>query len=279
MSWLFGLVVMQIILFSNCGQSLSHNSLGRHLQCHHKTNARINTIFDLQQKRNAEPLNVSQSRALAALLRNDTYESKSFTPNHRAFKIEHNNVFSTLSWQCSNDDGSIQPLFYLDGKDGDSTNVLLKNGWSENGLHVANMFQDSCDRLRNSFKDLNIHFGLAEDVLLSETLQKKQFVGYYLDGCGGATAPILKMLDAIFSQTRKIPRKITIGITLTEAVVTGRSLADREQDCSRHLAGLCRTSGRTLEYVGDNPAKFGLSSSPPRRDQGTQTTWFVCSIS
>jgi hypothetical protein len=73
----------------------------------------------------------------------------------------------------------------------------------------------------------------------------------------------------------RTPVSCTPGITLTEADVTGRSLPDREQDCTRALAHLARRSHYALAYVGDNSGRYGLQGSPRRREAATQTIWLV----
>ena len=62
---------------------------------------------------------------------------------------------------------------------------------------------------------------------------------------------------------------------MTEADVTGRSVADREQDCTRALAQLGRDRRYRTAYVGDDAGKYGLQTSPRRREAATQTCWLV----
>ena len=77
---------------------------------------------------------------------------------------------------------------------------------------------------------------------------------------------------------RKWVLALAIGITLTESdSIGGRSLADREQDVTRRLAQLARARGLRMDYAGDDPARFGLSESPRKRDGIAQTTWIVLS--
>ena len=65
------------------------------------------------------------------------------------------------------------------------------------------------------------------------------------------------------------------GLTLTEADVTGRSIADREQDCTSALCRLGRERQYTVVYVGDHCGKYGLPAPPTRREAATQTCWLV----
>ena len=105
------------------------------------------------------------------------------------------------------------PLFYLDGKDGGSTSVLLSCGYPANALYTANMFPDTCAALRDTFPTLHVHAGPAHEVLRTPGLRQVPFVGYYLDGCGGSPWPVVSILEAIFAEERAawLPDTLAIG--------------------------------------------------------------------
>lgn len=56
-----------------------------------------------------------------------------------------------------------------------------------------------------------------------------------------------------------------------------RALVDRDQDVTRYISSKCREYGYVLSYIGDEPERYGLLSSPPKREGSTQTTWVLIS--
>jgi hypothetical protein len=246
-----------------------------------KAENRINHIANLLSKK--DRISLSDKKALDNLLSRDTYDPTLFTESHRQFKRIHNDVFILLALHCSSG-VSNRPVFYLDGSDGGTTSYLRKAGWSNGNLYIANLFQDTAKALKDSHGVTNVFVGRAEDVLASTALGHVPFVAYYLDGCGGSSAPLIAMLEAIFCDARMPrspeppPAAFAVGITLTESdSIGGRSLADREQDVTRRLAQLARARRLRMDYAGDDPARFGLSESPRKRDGIAQTTWIVLS--
>ena len=220
---------------------------------------------------------LEDQKALNKLLEQDTYNTEFFSESHRQFKQLHNDVFASLAQNCSGKQH--RPVFYLDGMDGSTTRTLRSAGWKDEELFIANIFPDTAETLRICHGVKNVYVGRAEDVLKNKSLSHIQFAAYYLDGCGGSSAPLLSMIDAVFCETR-IDKNLApimpfaIGITLTESDSIGRrSLADREQDVTRGLATLAASRGLRIDYVGDNPGRYGLNESPMRREGITQTVW------
>jgi hypothetical protein len=259
----------------------SHFTVEKELRRLKKAENRMNHVANLLLKK--DRLSAADQKALDKLLTRDTYDPTFFTQSHRQFKQIHNDVFISLALHCS---GSVsnRPVFYLDGSNGGTTISLRRAGWSNKDLYIANLFQDTAMALKDTHGVDNVFVGRAEDFLSSATLCHVPFVAYYLDGCGGSSAPLIAMLEAIFCDERmpqlpaSLPSAFAIGITLTESdSIGGRSLADREQDVTRRLAQLACARGLRMDYVGDDPGRFGLSESPRKRDGIAQTTWLVLS--
>lgn len=252
------------------------SNVGRQNQKLYKSQARTNRIAELQSRNTLTTS--SSSRELNSLMRADSYDSRLFSDAHRHFKCIHNNAFVILARYCLKNSSSAR-VFYLDGYDGSTTSALLAAGFLLNDLFVANIFPDTVQNLKSSHGLANIFLGRAQDALASEPLMRIQFAAYYLDCCGGSPGPIIDMIDAIFSNTKRnllpLPRRFVVGITLTESDPSGRSLADREQDVTTTLSRHARLSNYTMEYVGDDPEKYGLKESPQRRHGCTQTVWLV----
>jgi hypothetical protein len=246
-----------------------------------KAENRMNHIANLLSKK--DRIGSADQKALDTLLSRDTYDPTIFTESHRQFKQTHNEVFTLLALHCSSGVAN-RPVFYLDGSNGGTTKYLRCSGWSDADLYIVNLFQDTARALKDSHGVKNVFVGRAEDLLSSADLEHVPFVAYYLDGCGGSSAPLVAMLEAIFCDARMAPSyahppaAFAIGITLTESdSIGGRSLADREQDVTRRLTQLARERGRRVDYAGDDPGRFGLAESPRKRDGITQTTWLVVS--
>ena len=79
--------------------------------------------------------------------------------------------------------------------------------------------------------------GRAEDILRDDpNFYQMPFCAFYLDGCGGATGPLIAMIDAIFAETRRavmrrLPR-LAVGFTLTSACASGCPLSVREEQAT-----------------------------------------------
>ena len=272
--------------FNSCLSSLkadmNHFAEEKALKRLRKAEARMNHIEKLLLKQNRS--NDEEKKALDSLLVRDTYDSALFTESHRQFKHIHNKVFVSLALICAGGEPK-SPVFYLDGAHGSTTKALRSVGWDEDCLFIANLFQDTAKSLKDSHNVTNVFVGRAEEALRSDGFDSVPFVAYYLDGCGGSSIPLLRMIDAIFSEARMsvmarsaLPSSIAIGITLTESdSVGGRSLVDREQDVTRGLAQHALTWGLRMDYVGDDPGRYGLSQSPKRREGITQTIWLLLS--
>ena len=110
------------------------------------------------------------------------------------------------------------------------------------------------------------------------------FDAAYLDGCGGAPAPLSAMVAAFFGAQRRLPRRVALGFTLTLADggtqrTAGeqqgpRSLHDREQDVTRAAVAAARARGYSCAHVGDDPARYGVDEATHKR-HGTTLAWWL----
>ena len=270
--------------------SIPNSFLGKQILKQRKCEAKMNRISDILINKQRNESNIMEQKELTGLLYQDTYQTLDFTESHRIFKVLHNNVFTTLIQyvasfnSVSSSISKSLPVFYLDGTEGFTTQALLASGFNIQDFYIANIFPDTVTTLRDIHGVSNTFVGRAEDVLSTSELNTIPFVAYYLDGCGGNTIPIIAMIDTIFSNHSKTSssslfislNRIALGFTLTNAYAPGdRSLIDREQDITRHVAMLCRNNNYFLEYIGDDPLKYGLESSPQKRHKDTQTTWLM----
>lgn len=250
---------------------------GKMLRQKIKSEKRMNMLAGLLSK---EYYDVDSKKAMRSLLQEDTYDSKTFSDSHLQFKSRHNSVFIQLAKYCSIRGISSTQVFYLDGIDGATTEALRNSGFNSSNLYIANLFHNTANILKNTHLIENTFIGRAEDILLLQVLKDIPFAAYYFDGCGGSATPIIAMIRAIFSHTKGkdilvLPLQFAVGITLTEADPDRRHIADREQDITRYLSNQCHINNYNMEYVGDQPEKYNLFESPPRREGSTQTTWFV----
>jgi hypothetical protein len=256
----------------------SHFAQDKQMRRLRKAEARMNHIERLLTRK--QTIGSEDQKALNSLLVQDTYNPEHFSKSHQQFKLTHNNVFVALSHYCCSERHH-RPVFYLDGLDGFTTRTLRSAGWNDDELFCANLFEKTAGLLKECHGVKNVFVGRAEDVLKSDDVAHIPFAAYYLDSCGGSSSPILAMLHAIFCDARMNstpPAPFAIGMTLTESDSIGvRSLADREQDLTRGLTALAAARGLRVEYVGDDPGRYGLDDSPMRREGITQTIWMYVS--
>lgn len=244
-----------------------------------KAEARANRLNELhlQGAAGAGQLQPSARKELHALLQQDSYDPSDFGPAHKEFKAAHNAMFVTLASLCG---GSGSAVFYLDGSDGASTTSLQEAGFDVSQLFVANMFSDTCDRLREPPLSLtNVEHSRAEVALApGGAFAGQPFAALYLDGCGGAVEPLAAMLEALFEESRRSvnPRRLAVGFTLTEAEPSGRSLSDREQDVVRAAVRASAAQRYTVFHVGDDPWHWGVDPVVRKKVGSTLTSWLVC---
>jgi len=257
-------------------------SAGKQIQAQHRATAQYNRISLLNSK-SADVLSDDEAKELCSLMsKKDPYDASLFSQKHQAHKKQHNVNFATLVKNCVQQGGDAL-VFYLDGENGGTTRVLQQEGFASSNLYVANMYQDTVNRLKSDFAGLtNVYLGRAEEVLRCEPLASTQFRGYYLDLCGGFTSPLLDLVSSIFGDSRmNAPsRAPSFGLGFTLLNEDGRgisSLVDREQDITRALFSVSKKHDYKMQYVGDDPCAFGLTSSPIKRLHGDQasTTWLV----
>lgn len=203
--------------------------------------------MDLINMLNLKSENDESRKALSRLLLKDSYNSSLFSDSHIRFKRIHNEVFALLSTYAVNSTNDslneFVKVFYLDGKDAATTRVLVNHGFDpRNSLYVANIFNETVCTLKSEFNISNVYHGTASDVLkVNPMCNSIPFVAYYLDGCSGSSEAMISIIQSIFCPSRLplLPAQFFIGITLTEADPSGRSLQDREQDVTRYLYQCC----------------------------------------
>ena len=274
------------------------NSAGDANQRRQRAEARGNRIDELSAALRGGDLPPQAPLELRGLLeRGDTYNASDHSASHAAFKAAHNHVFATLARLCapnapqaaaangasSSASTSVANVFFLEGSDGGSSAALRAAGFASSQLYIANPFTHTCAALRAPPHALvHVATGRAEDVLRDDTLfSTTPFCAYYLDGCGGASAPLIAMIDAIFAAPRLDPHRslprLAIGFTLTNACASGSALSVREQEVTRALREKSRGHGfGSMWHVGDEPERYGLDRSAIKQEGGTLTSWLVC---
>lgn len=261
--------VLQLLALTTC------MSIGKRKQMQSQGIARMNRIESLIQREK----NSDEKKELHGLLKcGDSYNAELFTPEHQEFKRHHNQVFSVLSKYCM-EYSNCTDVFYLDGKDCGTTTFLCQEmDFLPSNLYTANIFPETVNSLLNHRSGpKHVFHGKAQDILANELISK-QFVGYYLDGCGGNVSSLISMIEAIFSNSRIMCSAFALGFTILNQDSIGlKSLCDREQEVTRFIATKCKHRSLHMLYVGDCPEEFGLSSSPIKRQEGgnTQTVWLI----
>jgi len=210
------------------------------------------------------------------LSRGETYSVADYSAGHQAFKEAHNEVFALLAQRLG---GPEARVFFLDGPDGGSTAALRARGFTTDQLYVANPHADTCAAL-TALGLTHVTQARAELALISPATASVPFCAAYLDGCGGQTAPLISMIEALFHSRRRLQLDavcaLAIGLTLTRAEPGGSSLGDRELQLTRALAAAARAAGfNSPVHVFDDPDAWGL---PPvgKEHDATMTMWLVC---
>lgn len=244
-----------------------------------KAAARANRIETLRTTATRE----FEKKELAGLLsRGDPWDPSHFTESHSSFKAAQNEQFVRLALHCANETARRPNVFYLDGREGGSTCALLSAGFVVQQLYVANNFDHVCMALKAAPHHLvpnQVLTSSAEDALSGDSpFASIPFTAFYLDGCSGLAAPLVRTVEAVFAPSRASihPQCFAIGFTLTEAEPSGRSIVDREQDVHRAIASACRRSGFSMSHVGDEPLHYGVRPDILKKEGGTLTTWVVC---
>lgn len=242
-------------------------------QAMHKMSARANRMAVLLQRQNA--LTAAEAKELAGLQSLETYDESVFTEAHAQFKASHNAMFIDLHRYAGGG-----PCFYLDGPGGGTTSALLAaDGFSSADLFSANWHPSTAEALRQLLPETQVACGSADEALSSPTIFGRQpFASVYVDGCGGAPAPVVACVEALFAPDRAVinPPTIAFGFTLTSAEPTGTPLSDREVQVQRSLAAACRRAGYAMAHVADEPARYGADPATRKREGNTLTTWHVC---
>jgi len=249
-------------------RSLSSADDGRRNHKILKNQGRYRRIEHLQQSLVSQAhLHSNQQTELANLISlGDPYDAGLFVTDHMLFKQSHNQAFCDLMVHT---DG---PLVYLDGADGGTTRALLDSGIQPEHLYIANEWDDTVSALKKKFENVNVYYGKLQDMDTRDI----PFGGAYLDGCGGATQPIMDMVDNILKG--KIAPRFVIGFTITNAEPTGRPLIDRIQEITRYICCLGKSRGyHSMHHVGDDPQRFGVDPNLQRQHQTTTTCWLVLS--
>ena len=261
-------MMQAVILVLVQGAAALSTNAGAALQRAHKVAARANRLDDLLRSSRSGALTTAEGKEMAGLTSADTYDEDTFSAEHATFKDAHNRAFATLARFCGGTDGD---AFFLDGPAGKTTQALFAAGFDRSRLCTANWHPSTCAALLAAPHGLaNVANAHAEDALRTH-FSDVPFSALYLDGCGGATRPVIACIDALFSQPgRQLPPILAFGFTLTEAEPTGRSLMDREVDVNRALMAACRMRGYAMRHVADEPEAFGVDASVPKREGGTR---------
>ena len=269
---------MAVCITAWLAASLALSTPGAALQRAHKVAARANRLDVLLRREHA--LTTAETKELAGLTHADTYDESTFSAAHAAFKDAHNRAFVDLAMYCG---GADTNLFYLDGPGGKTTQTLIANGFDRTQLFTANWHASTCAALHSPPHSLpaeNIAKLLAEDALRTHFCDVP-FSALYLDGCGGATRPIISAIRSLFAiadtepattptatigsptptaatpppPPRHLPARMAVGFTLTEAEPTGRSIMDRE---------VTRGTSHSLPSLPPRGLCHSLPSLPPR---------------
>jgi len=274
------MISLLLLLPTTCGSmSTTSHDLGARNQRLQRAAARDGRIATLLGRAQQAPLDAASAAELRGLLRaGDTYDSSLFTPTHGEFKAAHNACFIALAAYCSGSAGD--NVFYLDGADGRTSLALCAAGVDASRMYTANWHAETCAALcALPQQPAKVVHARAEDALRQPALLGTvPFAALYLDMCGGATAPVVSMIEAVFSDARRPsnPDRIAVGFTLTAAEPTGRALADREVDVARVLAASCRPHGYTMSHVADEPERYGVEPTTSKREGVAMTTWLIC---
>eukprot|EP00466_Bigelowiella_natans_P019701 jgi/Bigna1/82249/fgenesh1_pg.89_\ len=249
-----------------------------------KAIARENNINELVSIDPGTRSIVSNKKLKGLLSRGDTYNTSEFSDAHRSFKSLQNYIFidlvhyitSTLPKTNSNHAHGAK-VFYLDGSDAATTQAFRTAGFSDESMFVANLFPETSNLLKNQHGLLNVVTADAQTALRTPPFSKIPFLGYYFDGCGGQSGPVISMVEAIFNPHRpKVYEKIAIGFTLTRADPSGRSLFDREQDVLRSVFRAAKENGYNMVHVGDDPNRFLRHGREGRKlHEDTLSTWIM----
>ncbi|KAL1502943.1 hypothetical protein AB1Y20_011014 [Prymnesium parvum] len=257
--------------------SSSPASWGERQRRYYRASARADRTTSLSRHKARGTLRASAAAELRHLLAVDPYDAAAFTPEHADFKRAHNTLFATLAASCGG------AVFYLDGPDGGTTASLLSSPspFARSRLYTANRHAATAAALRAAPHRLaagHVAAAAAEEALADERWRGVPFGALYLDACGGDTAPLVAMVDAVFSEERRRvnPPRVAIGFTLTKGEKSGRSLADREVDVLRALRLASRSQGYSMSHVADDPSAYGVDPSVPKREGSTSTTWLLC---
>ena len=212
---------------------------------------------------------------IGLLQRGDPYDAHAFDGGHEAFKAAHNAALvALLQWSGAED------VFYLDGADGATTAALRRaRVVNADRLYVANPHAATVSALRAPPAALeHVAEGRAEEALAA-CFAAVPFGAAYLDGCGGAAAPLKAMAEALFARPRALPSRVAVGFTLTlaDGGTEGppRSLHDREMDVTRAAVAAARVRGYVAAHVGDAPERYGVDPLTSKRCGATLTWWLA----
>jgi hypothetical protein len=81
----------------------------------------------------------------------------------------------------------------------------------------------------------------------------------------------------LFERLGNLAPSMKIGFTLTNANPGGTELLDRIQMVTRETLSIAKQRGYEMCHVGDDPVRFGLSSTQflSRKHDGTSTSWLA----
>lgn len=199
----------------------------------------------------------------------------SFSESHQNFKKSHNDVLVSLTRYCENTHSpeSVN-IFYLDGPDAGTTNVLIEAGIDVQRCFVANRHLSTCISLRKSGLPIeNVeHSSASESLQGGGTIGRTRFTVFFFDGCGGYITPILNMITAAFSESKVFVPPVVVGFSI---IGGNRDVIDKEQAVLRELASIAKGRGLRIEHVFDEPSKYGIDEATRKTEGSVFTTWCV----
>ena len=247
-----------------------------------KAEARYRRLQELQDlSAQQQLLSIEMHKELEGLRsKGDPYDADLFSADHTAFKQGHNRAFAILGRHSFGHEttttATTRPVFYLDGSNGGTSQALLEAGYDKDTeLFVANEWTDTTLALQGPPLELPNIYGGSAATALATTFRDVPFGAAYLDGCGGATPPVIDMIESLLSAPRH-PAGLVVGFTLTAAEPSGRELLDRIGDVTRATLQLLGTQHyRHMVHVLDDPERFGIDPTLSRKHQGTATCWLA----
>jgi hypothetical protein len=215
----------------------------------------------------------------------EQYDPSTFDDQHIAFKLQHNQAFSSLArYCCVGDDttNSKPKVFFLDGPDGATTESLQQSGIRVMDCYVANRHESTCKTLESIYPDLNVlHTSAARafDDTMSKSFAGVDFCAYYFDGCGGHVPHLVEMMTAalgvVVSPAAPLTnerRRIAVGFSLLGDT---RKMVEKDLAVSRAITKLARARRLRTRQILDEPERYGIPASISKTLGNILTSWIL----